>query len=565
MTTARPTPPDAEFDALIALADREQGAGRLAEAAAAYRQIIALRPELAEAYSNLGDVLLDQGQCDEAAAQYVRAIALKPGLFAAHNNLGCILRQQGQLDQAAARFRQAIAIMPDLAQAYNNLGGVLLDQDKLDEAAAQYEKALALEPDLFQAHNDLACVLQQQGQLDRAIGHFRRSLMLAPNVADTHFNLAGALKAQGKFRDAEASYNRALVLDPDYAEAHYDRTDLKTFRAGDYDLAALERLAAAKRLPPAKMLYIHFALGKALQDVGDYPKAFEHLLRANSLRRGQVDYDEAATRQTFRLVAEVFDAALLKRFQGAGNPSPAPIFIVGMPRSGTTLVEQILASHPQVRGAGELKNLDRVVRSVAEAAGRPDPFSSGVWQLSPESLRRLGQTYLASLPKLADGKTRITDKAPGNFLHIGLIRLILPHARIVHTTRDPVDTCVSCFSKLLKSVPFSHDLGELGRYYCCYSELMAHWRTVLPAGAMLEVAYRDVVDDLEMQARRLVDYCGLPWDDHCLRFHETERPVATASNVQVRRPLYRSAFERWRPYEAYLEPLLTELNRCRQP
>ena len=566
MTTAGPTPPQPEFDALVALAERRQSEGRLAEAAAAYRAIVSLRPDIAEAYSNLGDVLLELGQLDEAAAQYRQAIALKPGLFAAHNNLGCVLRRQGKLDEAAARFEQAIAIMPDLAEAHNNLGGVLLEQDKLDEAAAQYERAVALEPGLVQAHNDLGCIFQEQGKLAQALQHYQQAIALRPDLADAHFNLAGALKAEGKFLEAAAYYDRAIALDPLYAEAYLDRADLKTFRAGDADLAALEMLAAdTGRLPADKMVYIHFALAKALEDVGDYERAFQHLLQGSALKRREVDYDEAGTRQTFRIVADVFDAALLDRFAGVGDPSPAPIFIVGMPRSGTTLVEQILASHPQVHAGGELKNLDRVVKSVADAAGRPDPFSSGVWQLNADSLRRLGHAYLASLPAPAAGQTRITDKAPSNFLHIGLIHLILPNARIIHTVRDPVDTCVSCFSKLLRSVPFSYDLGELGRYYCWYNELMTHWRTVLPAGVLLDVAYRDVVGDFEQQARRLIDYCGLPWDDRCLKFHETDRPIATASNVQVRQPLYATAFERWRRYEAHLGPLLAELARCRQP
>ena len=190
-------------------------------------------------------------------------------------------------------------------------------------------------------------------------------------------------------------------------------------------------------------------------------------------------------------------------------------------------------------------------------------FPSPSPRSTPTALRRMGQAYLASLPTLADGKTRITDKLPGNFFRVGLIRLILPNARIIHTVRDPVDTCVSCFSRLFSNLPFSYDLAELGCYYRWYHELMAHWRSVLPAGAMLDVAYEDVVDDLEQQARRLLDFCGLPWDDRCLSFHQTRRPITTASSAQVRRPLYRSSVARWHRYEAYLQPLLAELASCR--
>ena len=233
-----------------------------------------------------------------------------------------------------------------------------------------------------------------------------------------------------------------------------------------------------------------------------------------------------------------------------------------MPRSGSTLVEQILASHPQVHAAGELTTLNHVVQTTSHGAGLPFPACIG--QYGADDVRRLGEHYLAKLPTLPDGKVRIIDKAPGNFLYVGLIRLILPNARIVHTMRDPVDTCLSCFSHLFPDLPFSYDLAELGRYYRGYHELMGHWRSVLSTDAMLDVAYEAVVDNIEEQARRLIEYCGLPWDDRCLRFHETSRPIATLSNVQVRRPLYRSSLGGWRRYDAYLEPLLSELDPCRR-
>ncbi len=246
----------------------------------------------------------------------------------------------------------------------------------------------------------------------------------------------------------------------------------------------------------------------------------------------------------------------MHRLAGLGDPSPVPIFILGMPRSGSTLVEQILASHPQVLGAGELRTLDRLVHQ----GGGIEALAT----LQAEDCRRLGERYLADLRSLPAGKTRITDKMPGNFMYVGLIQLILPHAKIIHTMRDPVDTCLSCFSRLLSvGHHFSYDLAELGRYYRHYRELMDHWRSVLPAGTMLDVAYEDVVDDLEGQTRRMLEYLGLPWDERCLSFHKTVRPVVTASSVQVRRPLYRSGVARWRQYEAHLGPLLAELEGCR--
>jgi tetratricopeptide (TPR) repeat protein len=531
MTTASPKSGSAaELDALVALAQREHAAGRLAEAAAAYHRILAVRPDIAEGYHNLGIVLMAQGKLDQAAAQFERAVALKPSLSQTHFELGNIRKEQGQLDQAVVRYQRAIALRPDHAGANNNLGNIFRKQGKLDEALARYQQAIALRPDFAEAYHGL-------GQL---------------------------LKDLGKFDQALAVFDQGLFLRPDYAEVHYARTDLKTFRVGDADLAALESLAAdSHRLPPGKMLYIHFALAKALEDVGDYGRAFEQWLEGNALKRREVDYDEASCQRGFRAIAELFDSSLLNRFRAPGDPSPVPIFIVGMPRSGTTLVEQILASHPQVQAAGELTNLDQVVQAALGSGGRPIGYPQWIRGLDANGFRRLGQAYLASLPPLSDGKTRITDKLPGNFLRVGLIHLILPNARIIHTMRDPVDTCVSCFSRLFADIPFTYDLAELGRHYRWYRELMAHWRSVLPPDAMLEVSYQDVVESLEAQARRLIDYCGLPWDDRCLSFHKTSRPIATPSNVQVRRPIYRSSLARWHKYEAYLQPLLAELEGCR--
>ncbi|HEY1784248.1 MAG TPA: tetratricopeptide repeat protein [Pirellulales bacterium] len=597
MTAARPTPGEtAELEALVALAARQQSAGRLAEAAAAYRQIVLLRPDIAEAHNNLGNVLTAQRQLDEAASHYQRAVALNPALFQAHSNLGNIYRQRGQFAEAVAHYEQAIALQPDLfephfalgrifqrqgqfdravasvrraialkpdhAQSYHTLGNLFFEQEKLSQAREAFQHAVTLDSGYCQAHNMLGCVLEKQEQFDLALASYRRALAIDPGYADAWFNLGNALKQLGKFDEAVAHYDQALTLKPDFAQAHHSRSDLKTFRAGDADLAALESLAAdADRLPPDQMPFVHFALAKALEDVGDYRRAFEHLLKGNALRRREVEYDAATGKNTLRLIAKVFEPGLFERFATAGDPSPAPVFIVGMPRSGSTLVEQILASHPQVQAAGELENLRHVLEAMSNSGDQPVYFPQCIQSFDANGMRRLGQAYLASLPALAEGKTRITDKLPGNFLFVGLIRLILPNARIIHTVRDPVDTCVSCFSKSFAlSQAFSYDLAELGAFYRGYHQLMAHWRSVLPAGAMLDVAYEDVVERLEEQARRLIDFCGLPWDDRCLNFHQSSRPIATASNVQVRRPIYRNSLARWRRYEALLGPLLAELD-----
>ncbi len=511
---------------IFADAVRHHQGGRLADALALYERVISLNPEYADAHNNLGVALVQLGRIDEAMAHFERALALNPGYADAHNNLGNSLAAQGRFNDAVAHFERACVLNPGLVSAQKNAGAALVQLGRIDDAAEHYWRVLARNPDDAEAHQDLGNILKVQGRFDEALKH----------------------------------YGRAIAIRPAYAEAHYSRAEVKTFQSGDSELAALEALAGRDDLPVDKATFIHFALAKAFEDCEDYARAFAHLRRGNDLKRRQIHYDEAGVAAYFQRIRAVFDSSLLNRFQGEGDSSPAPIFVLGMPRSGSTLVEQILASHSQIHGAGELTDLETAIRTVLNAGDRPVRFPECVPSLDGPALRRLGQTYLACLPASADGKVRIVDKSPGNFLNIGLIRLILPNARIIHTVRDPMDTCVSCYSRLFTfGQEFSYDLAELGRFYRGYTEAMAHWRTILPPGAILDVSYEDVVDDLEGQARRLIDYCGLPWDDRCLGFDKNSRPVRTASAVQVRKPLFRGSLQRWRKYETGLTPLLHEL------
>jgi hypothetical protein len=448
-------------------------------------------------------------------------------------------------------------LSPGHADLHNNLGVALAEQGRIAEATVHYERALVLSPGYAAAHGNLGTALGEQGRTREAAAHLARAIEIDPRQADAHNSLGNLCKDEGRFDDAMAHYARAIAIRPDHGEAYLNRSEIKRFQPGDAELAALEALARRDDLSVNKALHIHFALAKALEDTGDYACSFAHLRTGNALKRGQIRYDETRALRMLRRIAAAFDGSLLDRFLGAGDPSQVPVFVLGMPRSGSTLVEQILASHPQVHGAGELSDFEAAASSIFNTgAGYPECVSA----LDGVTPRRLGQAYLAGLPALDKGKVRIVDKLPGNFLNIGLIRLFLPNARIVHTRRRPVDTCLSCYSKLFTSGHrYTYDLAELGRFYRGYSELMAHWRSALPPGAMLEVTYEDVVGDLEGQARRLIDYCGLAWDDRCLRFHETRRPVRTASAIQVRQPLFQSSLERWRKYESEIAPLLEEL------
>jgi hypothetical protein len=316
----------------------------------------------------------------------------------------------------------------------------------------------------------------------------------------------------------------------------------------------MQALLAREGISLADRATLHFGLGKAFLDIGDSERAFRHYNVGNRLKRSTFAYDPDANARWMTRIAEVFSSALLATKADMGAHSDLPVFVVGMPRSGTTLIEQILASHPMVHGAGELKRLQTLVDGI-------EGFPVSVTNLARTQFEALGHAYLAFVKPTADGRRRVVDKMPSNFLHAGLIRFILPDARIIHCRRDPADTCLSCYTKLFAGEQaFAYDQTELGQFHRSYQALTTHWRETLPASHFLEVGYEAVVDDVEAQARRMLEFLGLPWNDSVLRFHETERPVRTASVNQVRQPIYRTSAGRWRKHAAHLQPLLAALN-----
>lgn len=536
--------------------------GRYDSAIELITRAIAIDPAAAAYHSNLGNALKEQGKLSEAVAHYRQAIALKSDYPEAHNNLGNALLEQGRLEEAIASCRTAIALKPDYADAHNNLGIALREIGRFSEAVASSRTAVALRPDYPNAHNNLGNALQQLGRLDEAIVCYRKALDFRPGFADAYNNIANALIALGRLSEARDHLKRAIELSRASPAFYWNLGMTKRFTADDPDLAEMQQMAGdIAALGTNDKIHLHFALGKALADIGQHEQSFFHLLRANTLKRQQIDYDEGPTLALFERIRNVFTPELMRAKSGLGHPSTVPIFIVGMPRSGTTLVEQILASHHQVFGAGELSEFENALARVDE--GSTVPFPERVRSLSGGDLRQLGMNYLDAIAALAPGKARIVDKMPPNFRFAGLIHLALPNARIIHIRRDPRDNCVSCFATLFATGPlYSYDLSELGRYYRAYQALMQHWREVLPPAAMLEVRYEALVDDFEPNARRIVAHCELDWDDACLAFHQTQRPVQTASATQVRQPIYRTSVGRWEKLGSQLAPLLQALGQA---
>jgi mannose/cellobiose epimerase-like protein (N-acyl-D-glucosamine 2-epimerase family)/Tfp pilus assembly protein PilF len=557
--------------------------GRLDDAVAHYRRALRQSPDFAEAHNNLGHALLDLGQFDEAAASCRRAAELKPGLAEAHDNLGSAQLALGRLDDALASYRRALEIEPDFAEAHSNLGNLWLEFGRIDEALGSYRQAIAIDPNLAEAHNNLGNGLRNLGKLEDAAASYGRALEINPKFAEAHCNLGVTLRLQGRTEEAQASCRRALEINPQSAEALVawadSSADVGQFaqaeelfkraiaaqpdspeawaglaRSRKMTVADVAWLAQAQRivgkgLPPRHEICLRHAIGKYFDDLQDFEQAFVHFRRANELtglRRAK--HDRRQLTRTVEVITRFWDRNRVNGQRADASESDRPVFIVGMPRSGTTLVEQILASHPAVFGAGEL-----TFWSAAWAAHAASPGNA---EMSDSLLRTLADKYLRSLRRLSDGASRVIDKMPTNFPFLGLIHAALPNARIIHVRRNPLDTCLSIYTQPFETaVSYANDLDDLAHYYTEYLRVMDHWRSTLPANVILDVSYEGLVSDQEAWSRRMLEFIGLPWDSRCLDFHRTERTVLTASKWQVRQKLHGSSIGRWRHYEKFLGAL----------
>jgi len=459
--------------------------------------------------------------------------------------------------EAERYFRAAVGALPNDPGVLHGLGLVCLQAGRLDEAVYRFEQALAAKPDHAGALMGLGDALAASGRQEDAVLLFKRLIAVEPDNAAAHFALGQAQKQLGNFRESRAAFARAVVLQPQNPSFHFVLAESAPFVEGDGRLAALEALTNDEaRFSERQKAELHFALFKAYDELKRPDEAFAHLAKGNRLTRGLVPYNEAEVADFFRELKETYTREAMAARAGAGHPTELPVFVVGMPRSGTTLVEQILASHPDVFGAGELLYVQDLI--LGGFAGKDYPVDLA--PLGAAGLTAFGGYYAVRLKALAPEAKRIVDKLPANFRHLGLLHLALPQAKIIHVGRDPRDTCFSCYANLFASgLNYAYDLGELGRYHKAADDLMAHWRAVLPEGAMLDVRYETLIADFETEARRLFEFCGLDWNDAVLRFYETKRAIRTKSEFQVRRPLYTSSIGRWRPYERWLGPLFDAL------
>jgi len=518
-------------------------------------QAISADPDQPAYYNNVGQAYKSSGQTKQAVESFRRAVEINPDYAEAQYNLAAAFHELEQLDAAAHHYRIALSLRPGDALAHYNLGIALKSSGQFEPALESFDKALALRSNYPGAIIAKGNTLKELGQIDGALGCFKNAISLQPDFVEAYLNLGNLEESLGRKKDALSCYIRAISIDPEYAEArHAMALARKHLDADEENITSMERLISSSDLNTEKRIHLAFGLGKAFDDLRQYDKAFDYFAIGNLEKRNSVTYSLDTDKIRYQNLKNLFTPAFFKQFETSGIDDPTPIFILGMPRSGTTLVEQILASHSDVHGAGELKHLHYIAdRFQAESLALAT--TSGTEAVAFSDLTRLGNLYVQEIRRYSSDARFITDKMPDNFLNIGLIRLALPNAKIIHCRRNPMDTCLSIFKLHL---PYWHDYAydqtEIGQNYNLYRDLIAHWHRVLP-GFIYDIQYEDVVSDQLEQTKRLLEYCGLEWNDACLDFHKSDRPVSTASSGQVRRPLYSDSVQAWKHYEAQLEPL----------
>ncbi|MGQ0430122.1 MAG: tetratricopeptide repeat-containing sulfotransferase family protein [Gammaproteobacteria bacterium] len=565
-------------------------AGRGDEAIAALRNTVALKPDHPEAWRQLADHLLAVGDASGAAAAYnshVKAATTNPDLQraavamlrndvpAAEKLLKAYLKEAPtdvaairMLAEVAARcdrdgdarklLERCLELAPGFAAARYNYAILLHRTNDAGRALAEVERLLAVEPRNPSYRNLHAVVLSRIGEYARSSKIYAELLAEYPNNSKAWLSYGHVLKTEGRTDECIAAYRKSIVREPSFGEPYWSLANLKTFRFEEADFAAMNGRLGEANLTDADRVHFHFALGKAYEDARDYRNSFEHYARANALHHAGLRYQADLNTQRMKRMKATFAREFFREREGSGCQSPEPIFIVGMPRAGSTLLEQILSSHSAVEGTAELPEIIGLARGL-RTLGETEAIGSYIEVLAATdgpALRELGERYLEGTRiHRKTGRPFFIDKMPNNFLHIGMIQLALPRAKIIDARRHPVACCFSNFKQhYARGQRFSYDLSDMSRYYRDYVELMAHFDEVLP-GRIHRVFYERMVEDTEAEIRRLLDYCGLPFEESCLRFFENERPVQTASSEQVRQPIYREGMDYWRHFDEWLGPL----------
>ncbi len=571
--------------------------GDLYEAETSQTRALALNPELVAAINNLGSIARDKEDLEGAISFYRQVLDLRPGYLESVNNLISVLieaealdeakeladeylgngqasaelhRNRGRLhvlncewDEAERRFRNAISLDEKKPEAYIGLAQVLTEKNLHELALVEAEKAKRLDPDHAPAYHYIAVCKSHLGDLEEGFANYEKALELNPDFSATMIALGHLEMERGNFDAARSWFNNAAQLDKARLNAQIALVKLDKVTEENSDFQALlSALPEVGKMLPEQSVSYHYALGKCFEDLKCYDDAFEHFAKGAAIKRSIIDFDADQIEETADDLISVFTPELIEKLRQSSVDSSQPIFVVGMPRSGTTLTESILASHPDVFGAGELSYMHKLFAD--QSRGGNKKTGSLIASLSELELSKRAQRYVQQLDFHAPGKPHIVDKMPANFLMVGLVHAVMPNARIVHVARNPLDTCLSCFTRVFqRSQLHSYDQVELGRYFNAYVRVMNHWKEVLPEGSFHTLHYENLIEDIEYEARSLITFCGLEWDHACLEFYKGARRVRTASVQQVRQPLYRSSKEKWRNYELHLEALVKTIGETR--
>jgi tetratricopeptide (TPR) repeat protein len=544
------------FDALFLLASSLHNLGRTEEAIPYYRRAIDANDALPVPHHNFGCALLALGRTAEATVVLQRALDLRPDYAPTLDALGFAMAETGHPEEAALLWERALALDAGLAAVHSRLGHVLLRLQRFPEAAERFAAGLELEPKSSELLCGLGVALDRLGRTEESIERFRAAVASDPKNAIAASNLGRKLFEIGDVEEGLRCLDRAIESEPRNGSLYLPLVTGGPMGIKPEHVAAMIRLESdLETLPRSQQIDLHFALGNVYERDGRVDDAFHHLLAGNALKRAEVPYDEATALGYLHSVEVAFGNPMMEALRGCGDPSERPIFIVGMPRSGSTLVEQLLAAHPSVAGGGECGVLLPIVRDRW-----PKMSALTVEQLHAR-VRAIGEHYLRATDDLTSGKPYLTDKTLEYFQIVPLIHVALPNARIIHIRRNDLDACFSCFATIFsdQKVPFSYDLRELGHYYRAYLAMMERWSSFVRSDRMLEVRYEGLIADFDAEARRIVAFCGLTWDSACLRFHQARRTVRTASHLQVRQPLYNTSIGRAQPFIAHLAPLIEAL------
>jgi tetratricopeptide (TPR) repeat protein len=561
VSDTHPPTDSAEAHRQLALVLKRQR--KLDEAILQCHEALRLDPEFAAAHETLGTCLAEQGRLEEAVTAFQQALRIKPDLVRTYVHLGTALREQGRLEKAVAYLRHALTLRPELAEAHRQLGLALTEQGRPDDAMNAYREAWRLEPDSAQALGCLGILLEEEGRAEEGHVLVEQALSFDPNNVQARVQYGTSLVNQGRFEEAKGQFLKALALQPDFAPAYYLLARDSDHQFSEAEAGRIKDLLNRDHVTLRDRISLHFALARLYDRAGSFEVAFHHCHQGNLCKQELLHlqgnwFQSAAHAQLVDRLVATFDQEYFRRVESFGNVSDLPVFIVGMPRSGTSLVEQILASHPAVYGAGELKQLTQLTAALPAELGSPVDYPECLDRLDQAKAARLAEQYVGRLRDRGGDRQRVTDKMPTNFHHLGLIATLLPRGHIIHCRRDPRDVCWSCYFQNFRDVHFVCDLATLGGYYQQYERLMGHWKAVLPM-PVLEVCYEELVEDLEGVSRRIVAFCDLPWHDACLSFYKTLRTVRTSSNRQVRRPVYKRSVGYWKNYEAHLGLLLEAL------